>query len=97
MTTLRLLGSESGNKTCPCLYEADQDILVVQGRGERGSDTVDVPHMLLDWAEPGMRIAVGATEVPGRVLVKGTPASEEIMKQLFLDDDETAVEVPRCV
>lgn len=97
MTTLRCLGSTSGNKTCPCLYETDSDTLIVQGTATRDGQAVLVPHVLLDWAEKGMRIAVEATGTPGVVLVAGTPATGEVLDQLFLDHDETAVEVPRCV
>lgn len=93
MTTLRLLGSGSENGGCPALYAADHDTLVVQGVATRSGAAVLVPHVLLDWAEPGTTISVETTDTPGLLLVEGVPVTADVRARLTLASDETAVVV----
>lgn len=95
MGALRLLGSGSKDGGCPALYATDEG-LIVQGIATRGGGAVLVPHVLLDWAEPGCTITVETTDTSGLVLVAGKPVTAEVKAKLTLDVDETAVEVPRC-
>ena len=91
---LRLLGSGSGHGECPAVYAADTGELVVQGDITDRAGTVLVPHALLDWLEPGMRLPVEATNAPGVFLVSGEQvAVPEVLAQLRLADHETAVVV----
>lgn len=78
------------------MYALDEDQLVVQGIAARGGTAVLVPHALLDWAEPETTLSVETTDTPGLLLVAGTPVTDAVRSRLTLDDDETAVEVPRC-
>jgi hypothetical protein len=53
-----------------------------------------VPHVLLDWLEPGMTLPVEATDAPGAFLVSGDQVTApEVLAQLRLADHETAVVV----
>lgn len=93
--TLRLLGSGSKSGTCPAVYAADTGELVVQGDITDKTGTVLVPHVLLDWLEPGMKLPVESTGLPGRFLVSGEQVTApEVLAQLRLADHETAVVVP---
>ena len=96
MPMLRLLGVGSIGGGCPALYDTDTDALVVQGRSTRDGAAVLVPRNLLGWAEPGMILVSETTEDPDTVLISGDPVDEETREKLLLDDDETAVLVPRC-
>ncbi|MFF0546875.1 hypothetical protein ACFYTF_28965 [Nocardia thailandica] len=92
---LRLLGVGSIGGGCPALYDTDTDALVVQGRSTRDGTAVLVPRGLLDWAEPGMTLVGEPTEDTDTVLIAGAPVDEGTREKLMLDDDETAVLVPR--
>ncbi|WP_433521453.1 hypothetical protein ACQPZ2_29550 [Nocardia pseudovaccinii] len=61
MTTLRLVGSGSDNGACPAVYAAEFG-LVVQGDRIPAGHAVAVPHQLLDWLEPGIKLPVEATD-----------------------------------
>ncbi|WP_306363986.1 hypothetical protein [Nocardia sp. CC227C] len=92
--TLRLLGSGSKSGTCPAVYAAETGELVVQGDITDRAGTVLVPHVLLDWLEPGMTLPVEAVAAPGAFLVSGEEiTSREVLAQLRLADHETAVVV----
>ncbi|MEV0295697.1 hypothetical protein [Nocardia sp. NPDC050710] len=52
-----------------------------------------VPHVLLDWAEPGTTISVETTDTPGLLLVEGVPVTADVRARLTLASDETAVVV----
>ncbi|MFI6165451.1 hypothetical protein ACIBCN_01575 [Nocardia sp. NPDC051052] len=92
--TLRLLGSGSDHGTCPAVYATETGELVVQGDITDRTGTVLVPHVLLDWLEPGMTLPVEATEAPGSFLVSGEQVTlPEVLEQLRLADHETAVVV----
>ncbi|MFQ6228435.1 hypothetical protein [Nocardia sp. NPDC002869] len=91
---LRLLGSGSDHGTCPAVYAADTGALVVQGDITGRAATVLVPHELIDWLEPGMKLRVEAADTPGAFLVTGEPVTApEVLAQLTLADHETAVVV----
>lgn len=92
--TLRLLGSGSDHGTCPAVYAAETGELVVQGDITNRTGTVLVPHVLLDWLEPGMTLPVEATDAPGAFLVSGEQVTApEVLAQLRLANHETAVVV----
>jgi hypothetical protein len=91
-----LLGSGSENGNCPALYATDSNGLIAQGDSVRNGTAVLVPYELLNWAEPGTRLMVETTDAPGVVLIVGEPVTDEVRKQLTLDPNETAVEVPAC-
>lgn len=91
---LRLLGSDSKSGTCPAVYAAETGELVVQGDITDRTGTVLVPHVPLDWLEPGMKLPVEAADAPGAFLVSGEQVTApEVLAQLRLADHETAVVV----
>ncbi|WP_067668627.1 hypothetical protein [Nocardia miyunensis] len=76
------------------MYAADTGELVIQGDITDRTGTVLVPHALLDWLEPGMKLPVEATGAPGSFLVSGGQVTApEVLAQLTLDNHETAVVV----
>ncbi|WP_157228754.1 hypothetical protein [Nocardia brevicatena] len=72
---LRHVGSGSGHGSCPAVYAAETGELVIQGNITDRTGTVLVPHALLDWLEPGMKLPVEATDAPGAFLVSGEPVT----------------------
>ncbi|RDI42908.1 hypothetical protein [Nocardia mexicana] len=91
---LRLLGSGSGHGGCPAVYVCDDTgELVVQGDITDRSGTVLVPHVLIDWLEPAMKLPIEASAAPGAFLVTGEPVTPGIRAKLTLADNETAVVV----
>lgn len=95
MPMLRLLGCGSTEHGCPALYDTDADVLIVQGRTARDGAAVLVPATVSDWAEPGMSVPVEKTQTPGVVLVTGDPVDEQTLDKLLLEEDETAVSIPK--
>lgn len=91
---LRLLGSGSDHGACPAVYVCDSTgALVVQGDITDRAGTVLVPHVLIDWLEPGMTLPVEASDTPGVFLVTGEPVTLSVRAKLTLDAHETAVVV----
>src|SRR5690606_32363701 len=98
MTRLTFLGrGGSGQGHCPTLYATDQDTYLVQGWKTDNTGTIEIPHLLLGFAEPDTFI--GATMVDtgrGTFRLSGRPITEpDVLGQLDLADDETAIEVPK--
>lgn len=87
----------SGSNDCPTLYATDQDSFVVQGWVTDSPGTVEIPHLLTGFAEP--RTFIGATLTDtgrGTFTVTGQPVDSDVLSQLKLAADETAIEVPKC-
>ncbi|WP_067836077.1 hypothetical protein [Nocardia lijiangensis] len=95
---LRFLGKGgSGDGDCPTLYATDQNSYLVQGWKTGQPETVEIPHLLLGFAEPDMYIGASMTDTGrGTFTLTGRPVTEpETVAQLALADDETAIEVPK--
>ncbi|WP_330251193.1 hypothetical protein OG874_34250 [Nocardia sp. NBC_00565] len=95
LTFLGKGGSQVNN--CPTLYATDQDSFLIQGWRTGRPETVEIPHLLLGFAEPDTFIGAmmidtgrGTFELTGRPIV-----DHETLTQLDLADDETAIEVPK--
>ncbi|QDP80515.1 hypothetical protein FOH10_19150 [Nocardia otitidiscaviarum] len=94
---LRFLG-RGGSKVgdCPTLYATDRGTYLVQGWRTNTPETVEIPHLLLGFAEPDTFIGAAMIDTGrGTFTVSGRPISEpEILARLTIADFESAVEVP---
>ena len=88
-------GSKSGD--CPTLYATDRDTYLVQGWRTSDAGTVEIPHALLGFAQPDTFIGSPMTDSRrGTFLVSGRPVAErDVLEQLTLAVDETAIEVAK--
>lgn len=96
---IRFLGKGGSDKAgCPSLYATDQDSYLVQGWETATPGTVEIPHLLTGFAEPSTFI--GATMIDtgrGTFRLTGSPITDrETLDKLVLEDNETAIEVPRA-
>ncbi|MGV9819707.1 hypothetical protein [Nocardia xishanensis] len=96
LTFLGKGGSEANG--CPSLYTTDHGYLV-QGWETDKPGTVEIPHLLTGFAEPGTFIGATMTDTGrGTFTLSGRPVTEpETLAQLELADDETAIEVEKRV
>ncbi|MBF6425594.1 hypothetical protein IU440_12960 [Nocardia cyriacigeorgica] len=95
---LKFLGKGgSGGGHCPTLYATDQDTYLVQGWETDETGTIEIPHLLLGFAEPDTFVGAKLTDTGrGTFAVSGRPITEpDVLGQLDLADDETAIEVPK--
>lgn len=95
---LRFLGKGGSDKTgCPSLYATDRDSYLVQGWVTQETGTVEIPHLLLGFAEPDTYIGAPLVDTGrGTFTLSGRPITEsETLAQLELASDETAIEVQK--
>ncbi|WP_431956025.1 hypothetical protein [Nocardia lijiangensis] len=95
---LKFLGKGgSGDGDCPTLYATDQNSYLVQGWKTGQPEMVEIPHLLLGFAEPNTYIGAPMADTGrGTFTLAGRPVTEpESVAQLTLADDETAIEVPK--
>ncbi|WP_312884528.1 hypothetical protein [Nocardia barduliensis] len=98
MMRLRFLGKGGSDKTgCPALYATDRGSYLVQGWRTDQSGILEIPHLLTGFAEPGTFIGATMTDTGrGTFRLVGRPITDrETLDQLALEDDETAIEVPK--
>ncbi|MFD4401195.1 hypothetical protein ACFWPH_00375 [Nocardia sp. NPDC058499] len=96
---IRFLGKGGSDKAgCPSLYATDQDSYIVQGWQTPTAGTVEIPHLLPGFAEEGSFIAATMTDTGrGTFRLTGRPIVEgAVLGKLTLEDNETAIEVPRA-
>jgi hypothetical protein len=95
---LQFLGKGgSGQGQCPTLYATDQGSFLVQGWVTGEPATVEIPHLLLGFAEPDTLVGATMTDTGrGTFTISGRPITDdETLAQLVLADDEMAIEVPK--
>ncbi|SNY88080.1 hypothetical protein SAMN04244553_5042 [Nocardia amikacinitolerans] len=95
---LQFLGKGgSGQGQCPTLYATDQGSYLVQGWRTDSPGSVEIPHLLLGFAEPDTFVGATMTDTGrGTFILSGRPVADaETLTQLVLADDETAIEVPK--
>jgi hypothetical protein len=87
----------SGVKDCPTLFATEKGTYLVQGWRTGRSDTVEIPHLLTGFAEQDTFIGAAMTDTGrGTFTLVGRPVTEtDTLAQLDLEDDETAIEVPK--
>ncbi|MFE2958092.1 hypothetical protein [Nocardia tengchongensis] len=94
---LRLLGKNgSPGNTCPSLYDTE-DGFVTQGWRTDSLGTVEIPHVLLGYADPGSFIGSPLLDTGrGTFLVSGVPVTDpDMLAQMEIAPNEAAVEVPK--
>ncbi|MFI1240485.1 hypothetical protein [Nocardia salmonicida] len=87
-------GTEGGG--CPSLY-VDQDIYTVQGWETGQADTVEIPHLLVGFAEPDTFIGAKLEDTGrGTFLVAGRPVTDSAtLEQMDIYPGETVITVPK--
>ncbi|MFC4372995.1 hypothetical protein ACFO5K_02675 [Nocardia halotolerans] len=99
MLKLRFLGNGgSGTGECPALYATDQDTYAVQGWTTSRTDTVEIPHLLLGFAEPDTYVGAQLADTGrGTFTLMGRPVTDpETLAQVTkLADNESVIEVPK--
>ena len=88
-------GSDVGQ--CPTLYATDQQTYLVQGWQTGQAGTIEIPHLLLGFAQPDTYIGATMTDTGrGTFVITGKPIDDgETLSQLDLAANETAIEVPK--
>lgn len=101
ITALRFLGKGGSEVTgCPSLYVAELDNgeegYLAQGWKTGRPGVVEIPHLLLGFAQRGTFIGATMTDTGrGTFTLSGEPITDpEVLGQLDLAADETAIEVP---
>lgn len=91
---VRFIGGESGGDGSPRLYASDRDSLVVQGWKTDRDDSVEIPHQLLQFCEPGTCLHGLQDTGHGTFLLTGDPVVDaEALEQMMIPGHETAVEI----
>ncbi|MFJ4653181.1 hypothetical protein ACIP5Y_18115 [Nocardia sp. NPDC088792] len=96
---LKFLGKGgSGDGECPTLYATDADTYVVVGWKTQTSGTIEIPHLLLGFAEPDTFIGAAMSDTGrGTFLVSGRPITDpETVDEMRMEPHESAVEVPKA-
>lgn len=94
---VRFIGGESGGDGSPRLYatESDQPHYAVQGWKTDDPGTVEIPHRLLQFAEPGTCLSGLRHTGHGSFLLSGEPVTDaEALAIMQIPAHETAVLVP---
>lgn len=94
---LKFLGKGgSGDGECPTLYATDTGTYVVVGWKTKTPGTVEIPHLLLGFAEPDTFVGAAMSDTGrGTFLISGQPVTDpETVAKMDMEPHETAVEVP---
>ncbi|MEV6320636.1 hypothetical protein AB0M45_05475 [Nocardia sp. NPDC051787] len=95
---LQFLGSGGSDRNgCPTLFATDHGYVVQAWKTDR-PDTVELPHLLLGFVEPDTFIGAVLTDTGrGTFLLAGRPVTDlETLGQMAIEDNETAIEVPKA-
>lgn len=89
-------GTEGGG--CPTLCATATGSYITSGWKAGKPDTIEIPHLLLGFAEPDTFLGARMTDTGrGTFTLSGRPITEpEVLAQLDLASDETAIEVPKA-
>ncbi|GAB2546114.1 hypothetical protein [Nocardia heshunensis] len=96
---LKFLGKGgSGDGECPSLYATDASTYVVVGWKTETPETVEIPHLLVGFAEPDTFVGATMTDTGrGTFLVSGRPITDgQTVVLLDMESHETAIEVPKA-
>jgi hypothetical protein len=88
-------GTEGGG--CPTLFVTDRGTYIVQGWKTDTPGTIEIPHLLLGFAQPDTFIGAAMTDTGrGTFTLSGTPVTDlEALAQMNIYHDETAIEVAK--
>ncbi|MFB8277834.1 hypothetical protein [Nocardia colli] len=92
---LERLGGDSGNGQSPTLFRSDQQSYVVQGWSTGSSDTIEIPHGLIQYLQPGTCLGALLQDTGhGTFTLTGEPVTDpEALDQIQLPGHESAVQV----
>ncbi|WP_069163748.1 hypothetical protein [Nocardia altamirensis] len=88
----------SGDGECPALYATDAGTYVVVGWKTETPGTVEIPHLLLGFAEPDTFIGATMSDTGrGTFRVSGLPVTDRAaVDEMSMEPHETAVEVSKA-
>lgn len=91
---IRLLGGPTGEGGSPRLYATDRETDIAQGWPTDEPGRIEIPHRLLQFAEPGTCLT-GLTDTGrGTFYLRGTPVADEgVLAKMAIPAHETAIEV----
>ncbi|WP_327145971.1 hypothetical protein [Nocardia sp. NBC_01327] len=96
---LKFLGKGgSGDGDCPTLYATDTGTYVVVGWKTGTQATVEIPHLLLGFAEPETFIGATLSDTGrGTFLISGQPITDRAtVDTMSMEPHEAAIEVPKA-
>lgn len=96
---LRFLGhGGSPSSGCPTLCTTDTGSYVATGWKTGKPETIEIPHLLLGFAEPDTFLGATVTDTGrGTFTLSGRPITEpDVLAQLTLASNETAIEIPKA-
>lgn len=93
---LRFLGINSTSGQSPTLYASDRESYVIQGWRTDEIDTIEIPHPLLAYLEPGTCLGALLRDTGhGTFMLSGKPVTDlEALALMDTPDHEASVEVP---
>ncbi|MFI1234508.1 hypothetical protein [Nocardia salmonicida] len=79
------------------MFATDTDTYTVQGWQTDSPETVEIPHLLLGFAQPDTYLGAPMTDTGrGTFTLTGRPITDpETLAQMTLAADESAIEVPK--
>lgn len=95
---LRFLGKATQGGGSPTLYATDRNTFVVQGWKVKGrNESVEIPHRLLKYVEPGAFLGALLTDTGrGSFVLSGQTVTDlEALSQMDAPGHETCIEVPK--
>ncbi|NEW29706.1 hypothetical protein [Nocardia cyriacigeorgica] len=83
---------------CPSLYATDENSYVVQGWKTDLPGVIEIPHLLLGYAQPDTFVGATLTDTGrGTFTLKGRPITDaDTLAQMDIYPDETAIEVAKA-
>lgn len=95
---LKFLGKGGSHQNgCPTLYATDRNTYAVQGWITDRSGTIEIPHLLLGFAEPDTFIGAALTDTGrGTFEITGEPITDaETLAHMAMPAHEAGIEVPK--
>ncbi|MBH0778885.1 hypothetical protein IT779_21635 [Nocardia sp. NEAU-351] len=89
------LGGDSTEGQSPTLFRSDRHTYIVQGWSTDSPDTIEIPHRLIRYLQPGTCLGSLLHDTGhGTFLLAGEPVTDtEALEQIRLPGHESAVEV----
>lgn len=92
---LQRLGGDSTDGQSPTLFRSDKPSYIVQGWSTEFVDTIEIPHRLIRYLQPGTCLGTVLRDTGhGTFMLTGKPVTDsEALQQIRLPRHESAIEV----